>query len=815
MDGFSITEILGYRNWKQALFTTYALSLTFFESFVMRELRKKGCREVYLIADADGYQMSLSERRSHQVGQDYRLIPVALPNGVFHAKCMYLASDEGDVLVVGSGNVTFGGFGRNLEVFEILTPDLSPLAFEDFADFLESLSIKDNWAVPERDWLDKFSSLALRAAKTAPSPPEDQPRLWHTVAEPIVGQMAKFCAGVGKIREVNILSPYYDNDGSAVKSLIESLKPTALSIGLPTKSKQAVNFPFDSSAHWGVSLKAQKPVVPSANRGLHAKWFQIGAEGGEVIELTGSVNATSKALCSVDNVEVGVVRRTPKGGEALQWEPAAFPSKAVKFDYKASGLSGKCLIYASLKKDGLLQGVVLAQEPQPGEWQGLLENKGGDSLEFAVEVDSHGLFHCRLEASEQILFGPGLQLKMTREEISGRGWVNHEDILGLSKEYRSFVRFINRTETVDDEVALLDFLAISAGKHHLAFRTPIKHARKKEAVPGGEKLEQAVTIELDLIAPDGTPIDPNDGPTPFGTHGRGDILAQVRRILLGHNRGEDTDIEVDPDEIDGRKKTGKQKKQEYRDQRALKTSFDNFSSVMRGAVRGATDREVVKTALVIWFEVSMYMYRRLKERDEATKFVNEWLWAVSRERYSKDESGALEQHFVTNAAIVAAQTDDDEERGERLTRLHEALESYWGGEVDVDVAREALIDDVNVGFTEFLTDEQPVDLSQALRDVLGTKTTRSLLSEQIANYNAGAPLDGAAFIFKGPVGQEFLAKAKIAKGKVFFLEKLKGKSEGICPKCYVTLVEKQKHNLKYTRLAQCTQCNQIILDLEP
>lgn len=29
-----------------------------------------------------------------RVGQEYRLIPVALPDGVFHAKCIYLAETK-------------------------------------------------------------------------------------------------------------------------------------------------------------------------------------------------------------------------------------------------------------------------------------------------------------------------------------------------------------------------------------------------------------------------------------------------------------------------------------------------------------------------------------------------------------------------------------------------------------------------------------------------------------------------------------------------------------------------------------------------
>ncbi|HEX6958892.1 MAG TPA: hypothetical protein VF194_12975 [Ferrovibrio sp.] len=59
-----------------------------------------GCSDIWLIADAEGYRTSLLERRSMRVGQEYRLIPVALPDGVFHAKCIYLAGDEDDLLLV-------------------------------------------------------------------------------------------------------------------------------------------------------------------------------------------------------------------------------------------------------------------------------------------------------------------------------------------------------------------------------------------------------------------------------------------------------------------------------------------------------------------------------------------------------------------------------------------------------------------------------------------------------------------------------------------------------------------------------------------
>ena len=91
----SISDLIQMRAWKHALFTTYTLSLSYFESEILRPLLRAGCSDIWLIADAEGYRSSLLERCSMRVGQEYRLIPVALPDGVFHAKCAYLAGDEG------------------------------------------------------------------------------------------------------------------------------------------------------------------------------------------------------------------------------------------------------------------------------------------------------------------------------------------------------------------------------------------------------------------------------------------------------------------------------------------------------------------------------------------------------------------------------------------------------------------------------------------------------------------------------------------------------------------------------------------------
>ena len=149
-DGLSPIEIIAKGRWDNALFTTYALSLTFFETHLIKNcLVKTGCRNIWVVADVDGYQQSLAERQSARVGQEYHLVPVALPNGVFHPKCSYLSGPDGDLLMVSSGNLTFGGFGRNVEVIEMFHSRQNPGVFRQFSEFLQALNERKDFLNPD------------------------------------------------------------------------------------------------------------------------------------------------------------------------------------------------------------------------------------------------------------------------------------------------------------------------------------------------------------------------------------------------------------------------------------------------------------------------------------------------------------------------------------------------------------------------------------------------------------------------------------------------------------------------------------------
>lgn len=192
----SLGEVLEAGKWEKAFFTTYSLSLTFFESIILRALKKAGCHEIWVVADVDGYRSSLMERGSGGVGAEYHLIPIGLPKGVFHVKCCYLVGPETDVLTIGSGNLTFGGYGRNLEVLEVLTSRTHRQCFHAFADFLTALKVREDIVCPDMSWAGMFADRAYEVG-AGDDQRVDYPRLLTSVRRPIKEQLAELTAASG------------------------------------------------------------------------------------------------------------------------------------------------------------------------------------------------------------------------------------------------------------------------------------------------------------------------------------------------------------------------------------------------------------------------------------------------------------------------------------------------------------------------------------------------------------------------------------------------------------------------------------------
>ena len=122
-------DLISAHPWRRAAFTTYALSLSFFEAVLLDALVRGGAREALILSDVEGVRMALGEQGARRVGKDYDVEPLAVRAGVgvFHPKISVLGAEDDCHLLVGSGNLTFGGWGETSRSSNIYIRVLRPM----------------------------------------------------------------------------------------------------------------------------------------------------------------------------------------------------------------------------------------------------------------------------------------------------------------------------------------------------------------------------------------------------------------------------------------------------------------------------------------------------------------------------------------------------------------------------------------------------------------------------------------------------------------------------------------------------------------
>lgn len=801
--GISILDVIENGNWQRALFTTYALSLSFFEAMLLRSLRRIGCQEVWIITDIQGYRDSLIERRSQGVGQEFRLVPVALRQGVFHPKCIYLVGPEQDALVVGSGNLTFGGFGRNLEVLEVITSRKSPAVFSDFAGFLTAVENRNgkDLQCPDSSWIQIFRDCALRASASGQSDGA-QPTLIHTVDSSVVDQLPQKLGGQ-PMQEMTVMSPFFDPDGSAVRKLADALGCTKVRIAIP-RNAQATNFPVSIARKWGYSIEPVWVDSLTQKRTLHAKWIEARGVNTSAV-LSGSINATTAALCSTRNVEVGLLRCNSQATQWAAWKPSLFPAVFEPTEYEFAS-PRDLLVHAHLDGSGELSGVILASQIPSGLWQGKLIKPSGDMKAFEVHAKPDGRFRVGLPEAAEFSLTSGLQISLHHDSTVARGWVHVEDILRMPRLPRlnipAMLRLISREDTEDDEIALLEYLAVNATKHLPTFARRVIHAVQQSGT-GSSQGGATVAVALADLAPTPTPqVTPGSGVSNIYleqfTLDR--VFAQLRKRLLGHGELEHTFRAV---------AVGKQREIDTDDEGNLTENVKRFENALFGfthEMRKLIDSSIIdsndiRALYVIWFEVVMNMLlARRGDLDETRQFMREWAARVAHSVKASDDIDALEQHFITCSVITGALGAADEV----TTELHDWLEIYYGGEVDARRAQTALLPPIGIPYGILASNMPNPDsaLTNSLSAILASPTIRQYVLRVVEDSKQRKATDPSFPIFRGDAGKAVLSLLQSGNRVPRFKEQWDKRL--ICANCFMAFPKVMEHQLEENRIALCS-----------
>lgn len=297
------------RQARDALFLTFNVDLPFLEARLLGLCQAAGAC-VTVLADAGMWAPDLRSVRF--AGRHYHVGLVALP-GAFHPKLTVLGGAQRTVAIVGSGNLSLGGWQYNAELATVLVADrtAAPRALADLRDVLQTLV--------QRTPLDPTSARAVSRCAEQLATLLDQTNVVDTghriVASwdgPLIDQLP-----TGPVDELLLTAPFHDQGARAVRALLERLQPRRVKVavqpGWTELNPSALGEVLSSQAE---GISADLEVIrdredPSEGRYRHGKLIEW-ATTTQRHALTGSPNLSAHALMldpvrSGGNYELAVV----------------------------------------------------------------------------------------------------------------------------------------------------------------------------------------------------------------------------------------------------------------------------------------------------------------------------------------------------------------------------------------------------------------------------------------------------------------------------------------------------------------------------
>ena len=121
---------------------THNIDFLLVETLLLGALRRCGSPTLTIFADADCAAQSYRAQKPFitVLGRRYRVVPVAMAQGFrFHPKAILLSGSKSATLLVGSGNLTFGGWQNNAELWCRFTSNDGLAQLASFKNYLEEI----------------------------------------------------------------------------------------------------------------------------------------------------------------------------------------------------------------------------------------------------------------------------------------------------------------------------------------------------------------------------------------------------------------------------------------------------------------------------------------------------------------------------------------------------------------------------------------------------------------------------------------------------------------------------------------------------
>ena len=118
---------------------TYNIDFLFIEALLLPKLKDCGNPALTIFADLDRATESYDKQFNHlsYIGERYRVVPIGMDSGFcFHSKAILLMGKEKGKIIIGSGNLNYGGWRNNAELWIEYDTDNSGTPIQYFQNYL-------------------------------------------------------------------------------------------------------------------------------------------------------------------------------------------------------------------------------------------------------------------------------------------------------------------------------------------------------------------------------------------------------------------------------------------------------------------------------------------------------------------------------------------------------------------------------------------------------------------------------------------------------------------------------------------------------
>jgi len=294
----NIIEEFAEKGFENSLIVTFNCSLFFYEGLILKQLLNNGCSNNVILMDHRQYDdMIAVENKKVQYCGSYYICERMKVNGAFHSKIILLTGKDSGKLLIGSGNSTISGYGRNFELFykfEYSSEKGQYLQlFKEVVSYIEELHKKFK--------LSNNPAFSIRLKSLKDSTPwlgkKSEPteeKFIHNINTPILDQI--FDAAPKDIKEIVVAAPFFEDKLETIKTYRQKYPHSKITV--LTQSKNT-NFPIEyyldnQKLFPGVSLHKISSIV-TGDRSFHSKFIYM-TNGKSQLFFSGSPNQTGVAL---------------------------------------------------------------------------------------------------------------------------------------------------------------------------------------------------------------------------------------------------------------------------------------------------------------------------------------------------------------------------------------------------------------------------------------------------------------------------------------------------------------------------------------